>query len=70
LTKGDARPLWKPHLKVPRCEQRGQLKICNHAEDNIRRSLAQSSVGGAAGLPSFQPILSGADLLVFFFSRH
>jgi len=23
-TKGDARPLWNPHLTVSRCEQRGQ----------------------------------------------
>ena len=25
--KGDARPLWKPHLMVPRCEQRGQRQM-------------------------------------------
>jgi glycosyltransferase involved in cell wall biosynthesis len=27
LTKGDARPLWKPHLKVPRRNRRGQEQI-------------------------------------------
>ncbi|HLN85838.1 MAG TPA: SIMPL domain-containing protein [Candidatus Limnocylindrales bacterium] len=27
LTKGDAHPLWKPHLAVPRSGQLGQLKI-------------------------------------------
>jgi hypothetical protein len=44
--------------------------VSNRAEDNIRRRLVQSSVDGAADLPSFQPISPGADLLVFFFSRH